>query len=187
MPDSKMEYWRRFSVSKSTPTSMRWQRFGNWAQIASAVISAAGLTAIFVQVVRLDQSYQQSLRATEFADRNARQSSARQIYLGYMNAGLQYPQFIKPDYGKLKEGDAVEFERYRWFVSYFVFAHDEVADVIDDEQWQAAFYYDLPPHLPFLCQETPQFFRQFYTVVRKRLDDAMKEASRSVPECKDKQ
>jgi hypothetical protein len=85
-----------------------WQRIGNAAQIASAVIALFGFAVIIFQVNELRS--------------NNRASGARQVYLAYSDLSFRHPQFSAPDYAVLKAGDRLVFEQYKLFVSYLLYA-----------------------------------------------------------------
>ena len=61
--------------------SQWWQRFGNWAQIGSAVVAMIGFGAIVLQF--------QEVR------HNNRASGARQVYLAYTDLNFRNPQYVK--------------------------------------------------------------------------------------------
>jgi hypothetical protein len=75
----------------------------NLAQIASAFVAIVALVGIYVQV--------------NLARINALRASARQVYLSYSQATLQYPQLARPNYQQLKaNSDPTELVRYQ--ISY---------------------------------------------------------------------
>jgi hypothetical protein len=153
-----------------------WQRHGNTAQWLSALIGLGGVLFLLHQINTI--AWQVDANGAF-----SRQASARLIYMGHMNAGLQYPQYLKPDYHRLKNGDKTTFEQYRWFVVNFLFAYDEIFSVMNDEEWIKAFRYDLPPHLPYICDEKdPDFIDQWYEPTRRMLHAAIEKA-KDVPEC----
>jgi hypothetical protein len=163
-------------MSEDKPKAPAWVKHGTTAQWASALIGLGGVVFLLHQVNTIEKQ----------VDANglfSRQASARHIYMGYMNAGLQFPQYLNPDYHSLKHGDKMTFEHYKWFVVNFLFAYDEIFNVMDDEEWVKAFHYDLPPHLPYICDEkNPDFLGQWYEPTRRLLHTAIENA-KDVPEC----
>ena len=47
---------------------------------------------------------------------NAKEASARQVYMSYSEATLKYPELSQPNYEKIK-ADPVEYVRYKNYVS----------------------------------------------------------------------
>jgi hypothetical protein len=150
-------------------SSSSWQRRGNTAQWISAVAACAALIGFFIQV--------NSIRS------NAREANARQLYGSYMEAGLKYPEFLKPDYGAIK-ADATKLAQYRWFVAYFLFAYDEVFHALGEDGWVQAFRLELRPHLPLLCGEgRALILSQYYSRTAEILKEEIQAAKAAVPEC----
>jgi hypothetical protein len=142
-----------------------WPRyFGNSAQIASAVMATVALGGIFYQL--------------QLGSHNAQLANARQVYMSYSDATLRYPELTEPDYDKLKQ-NRVELARYKNFVGHMLFAYDEMFSIIDDPEWLAAFKVDLPPHMPYLCEENdPLFYQQYYAKMQRLLEDARKQCAK---------
>ena len=133
--------------AKTSQGAATWQRFGNVAQIISALASVAAL--IFV-VLQLD-----------VIRKNAQRANARQVYLSYSQASLRYPQFIRPDYDAIKT-NPVLLTQYKWYVSQMLWAFDEILSIETDPEWEASFRYDLKNHLRLLCEiRDPEFFAQY--------------------------
>jgi hypothetical protein len=61
---------------------------------------------------------------------NARETSARQVYMSYSEATLKYPELSQPNLDKIK-ADSVEYVRYKNYVSHMLFAFDEILSVYD--------------------------------------------------------
>ena len=56
---------------------------------------------------------------------NAKETSARQVYMSYSEATLKYPELSQPNLDKIKT-DPVEYVRYKNYVSHMLFAFDEI-------------------------------------------------------------
>ncbi len=125
-----------------------WQKHGNTAQIVSAFMAVAGIGGLMLQLntIRL----------------NSRESTAQQIYLNYVRAGLEYPQFVQPDYDHINRGYELERIRYRQFVSLMMFACDEALENIDSPEWRSSCALDMKAHVRFLCENADaRFLSQF--------------------------
>ncbi len=82
-----------------------WQRFGNAAQIASAVVAMFALGAIYWQV--------------QFNFKLSRENSAHEIYRAYLQMAVQYPRLAYPESAAAIAAMTREDRaRYGWFVSY---------------------------------------------------------------------
>ena len=66
---------------------------------------------------------------------NAKEASARQVYMSYSEATLKYPELSQPNYEKIK-ADPVEYVRYKNYVSHMLFAFDEILSVYDTPEWR---------------------------------------------------
>jgi hypothetical protein len=130
----------------------------NTAQIISAVVAVAALAGIYVQV--------------HLARVNALRASARQVYLSYSQATLQYPQLARPNYAQLKsKSDPTDLVRYQIYVANMLTAYDEIFQIIDDKEWVASFAYDIEDHLPYLCElSDPKYFASFYRKTQNLID-----------------
>lgn len=143
---------------RETEASARLLKWSNRAQIFTAVAAWIGLPLLI-------------LWQLPEARNNARLANAVQVYISYMNSGMQHPQFLTPtieEYEQIKT-KGVEFSRYRWFVLTMLFAYDEVFEAIrirsfivdyiggeteDYKQgWEYAFKDDVKNHLVFLCEQ----------------------------------
>ena len=108
---------------------------------------------------------------------NSRKANARQVYLAYSNAGLKYPEYLRPgaSYAQIRQ-DATKFEQYKWYVTQMMFAYDEMISAAGDKSWIKSFEYELPDHLALLCdlkQSEPAFFSQFEDKTNVLIDKAM--------------
>ncbi len=153
--------------------SQWWQRNGNLAQIAAAVVAMIGFGAIVLQF--------QEVR------HNNRASGARQVYLAYTDLNFRNPQYGVPDYPKLKAGDPVLFEQYKSFVSYLLYACSEVMHAFPKEpEWRMSCAYEVKAQLPFLCEtfaSDPDFLKTFGPQTIDFVTSEMKRNGVSAPEC----
>jgi hypothetical protein len=156
------------------PDFQWWQRYGNLAQIGSAVVAMIGFGAIVLQF--------QEVR------NNNRSSGARQVYLAYTDLNFRNPQFGVPDYSKLKLGDPVVFEQYKSFVSYLLYACSEVMHAFPKEpEWRLSCAYEVKVQLPFLCEtftSDPDFLQTFGRQTIDFVTAEMKRNGVTAPECR---
>ncbi|HLL27556.1 MAG TPA: hypothetical protein VKT73_07895 [Xanthobacteraceae bacterium] len=151
-----------------------WQKFGNAAQIASAVVAAFGFGAVLFQINEIRN--------------NSRAASARQTYLGYLDLAFKNPTFSEPDYGKIKAAGKEELIRYETFVNYFLYACEEAMLLLDTRgEWRESCEYDLKYHLPFLCEKNaadPRYLSTYNEKTRELVKSAMQRYGVVAPECK---
>ena len=151
-----------------------WQRWGNAAQIASAVVAAFGFAAVLLQINEIRN--------------NSRAASARQTYLGYMDMAFKNPGYSVPDYAKIKAGGKDEQVRYENFVSYFLYACEEAMLVLDvKNEWRDSCAYDLKYHLPFLCEKLkaePTYLSTYNEKTQELIKSTMRQLGVASPECK---
>ncbi len=156
--------------------SQWWQRFGNIAQIAAAVVAMVGFGAIVIQVGEIRQ--------------NNRATAARQVYLAYTDLNIRYPQFGAPDYDKLRSGDRLIFEQYKSFVSSLLYACGEVLYAFAKEpEWRNSCEYEVKGQLPFLCEtlaNDPRFLQTFGRETNAFVRAAMERESVLPPDCRPK-
>lgn len=153
--------------------SQWWQRYGNLAQIASAVIAVIGFGAIILQVSEIRQ--------------NNRSSAARQVYLAYADLNFRNPQFGTPDYDKIKT-DPLLFEQYKTFVSTLLYACGEALYAFAGQpEWRKSCEYEVKAHLPFLCEiaiTDPLYLDAFGTVANDFIRVEMAREKISAPDCR---
>ena len=151
-----------------------WQRYGNVAQIAAAAIAICGFGAILLQLGEIRQ--------------NNRATGARQVYLAYTDLNFRHPEFALPDLAKLKAGDPAVFERYKSFVSYLLYACDEVMSAFPQQQeWRKSCAYEIREHLPFLCEtlsNDPAFLDTFGGRSIDFVKSVMQQQGVVQPECR---
>lgn len=108
---------------------------------------------------------------------NAQRASARQVYLAYSQATLQYPQLARPNYAQLTaKSDPTDLVRYQIYVANMLTAYDEIFQIIDDKEWVASFEYDVEDHLPYLCGQKDAKYYATFTRKTQKLIDKQKQA-----------
>jgi hypothetical protein len=112
----------------------------NRAQIVSAVVGVLGFVIVIVQV-NLIRS-------------NAREISARQVYMSYSESALRNPDLVEPDMAAIR-ADRVLFVKYKSFVSHMLFAYDEILSVYDHEEWRTSFEQEIKYHMDYICTDMP--------------------------------
>ena len=151
-----------------------WQKYGNLAQIASAVIALFGFVAVFLQINEIRT--------------NGRSTNARQTYLGYMDMAFKNPAYSVPDYQKIKSAGKDELVRYENFVTYFLYACEEAMLSLDVRgEWRESCAYDLKYHLPFLCEKMktePAYLSTYNEKTQNLIQSAMRQFGVVSPECK---
>lgn len=152
-------------IKKAPPSEPRprfWLPFGNLSQMVSALAATLALAFVAYQITQIEV--------------NGRKANARQVYLSYSNASLRYPQYIRPDYAAIK-ADPLKFQQYKWYVSQMLFAYDEILSSVGDPSWLSSFEYELPPHIPLLCdlkRTDAAFFTQYEDNTNALIDTALK-------------
>jgi hypothetical protein len=158
----------------AAPDIQWWQRYGNFAQIASAVFALVGFGAVLLQLSEIRH--------------NNRASGARQVYLAYTDLNFRHPEYALPDLAKLKSGEPAVYERYKSFVSYLLYACDEVISAFPDQQeWRRSCAYEIRAHLPFLCEtqtSDPAFLETFGGRSIDFVKSVMQRNGVSAPECR---
>ena len=156
------------------PGILWWQKYGTMAQMAQACVALLGFVAILVQINEIRS--------------NNRAASARQVFLGYTELAFKNPRFSAPDYDAIKGGSHDEQVQYESFVSYFLYACEEVTTAFSAQrEWLASCDYDLKPHLPFLCEKDrlePAYLETYSAETRQWVKASMKTAGVTPPDCK---
>jgi hypothetical protein len=151
-----------------------WFKWGNAAQIAAALIAACGFGAILLQFIELRGNHQAT--------------SARQVYLGYLDLEFKYPEFAEPDYEAIKKSDLANRLRYESFVSYLLYACEEsLAAFAAREEWRYTCEAEIKVHAPFLCEKVagdPTFLRTYNSRTQTFVKAVMTAAGVSPPDCK---
>jgi hypothetical protein len=158
----------------AAPDIQWWQRYGNFAQIASAVFALVGFAAVLLQLSEIRH--------------NNRATGARQVYLAYTDLNFKHPEYALPELNKLKVGDPAVYERYKSFVSYLLYACDGVMSAFPDQQeWRKSCSYEIREHLPFLCEtqtSDPDFLETFGGRSIDFVRSVMQRNGVTAPECK---
>ena len=140
-----------------------WQGLGNLSQMVAAIGSLGALLFIAWQVSQIEI--------------NSRKANARHVYLAYSDAGMRYPEFLRPqNYAAIRQ-DQVKFEQYKWYVTQMIMAYDEMIDAAHDPNWIKGFHYELPDHVALLCDlkaSEPRFFTQFEDDTNALIDNALR-------------
>jgi hypothetical protein len=146
-----------------------YSRFGNAAQIASALIALIGFSAVVWQINETHRKNTQENYRAELAD-------ARKVYMAYGEATLKYPELTDPDYDALMRNH-VEYMRYQNFVSHMIYAYDEMlnlaplVDSVSETEWALAFDIDLAPHHRYICQmPDPRVIKTYRPAMQLRLE-----------------
>jgi hypothetical protein len=158
----------------ATKQTSWWQKYGNAAQIASAIIAICGFAAVLLQINELRM--------------NSRAAGARQTYLAYMDMAFKNPNFAEADYEKIRTASKDEQVRYDTFVSYFLYACEEAMISLEaKKEWREACELDLKPHLIFLCERLktePEYLATYSRVTQDMVKTAMARYGIVSPECK---
>jgi hypothetical protein len=116
-----------------------WQKFGNAAQIGSAVIAVFALGAIYWQV--------------QFNFKLSRDANAHDIYRTYLQMAVQYPRLAYPEAANaVAEMNREQRARYGWFVSYLLYTCEQILTSFpDDPEWQRACDEQVRYHADYMC------------------------------------
>ncbi|HWK00351.1 MAG TPA: hypothetical protein VNR41_06535 [Xanthobacteraceae bacterium] len=151
-----------------------WQKYGNIAQIGSALFAFLGFVAVIYQLNEIKN--------------NNRATSARQVYLAYADVQFKYPLYADPDYEKLKASGKEAISQYQAYVAYMLYACGEVLHAFPkDSEWEASCSYDVVDHLPFLCEKEiadSDFMKTFGLRTQQFVREEMARNGVAPPECK---
>ncbi len=156
--------------AKPSASAIQWySRWGNAAQIVSALASFLGIGFVLIQLNTLQKT-------EDHRQKNAAEAAARQVYMSYSEAALRYPKFASPLNEKLSaQKDPADYEQYKLFVGHMLFAYDEMLGVFPDSpEWQKAFDLDSAIHTKYICEENPDQCEQYYERVRTKLKEIRK-------------
>jgi hypothetical protein len=156
-------------------------RFGNYAQICSALFALVGFSAVVWQI-------------NEARERNTHEElrqqlvEARKAYMSYSEATLRYPGLSDPDYGALMRNHA-EYVRYQNYFSHMLYAYDEVIGMLRtmgerqvEREWALALQIDLEPHRRFICHlPDPRLIETFRPFMRDYIASVRKDCQAFEP------
>jgi hypothetical protein len=159
-------------AAPAAPPTHWYSRYGNLAQIASAVIALIGFAVVIFQLNDNRKKSDAEAYRAELAD-------ARRNYATYSDAILRYPHLSDPDYAMLMRNHN-EYLRYQAFVTHTIYAYDDILNVVrgggDNEglkEWLLAFQMDIRLHRRYLCHPTDKRFTEMYRpFMQKLLKDA---------------
>ena len=164
--------WRAWSRGKGA-----WEPgiFGNYAQIASAVIGAVGFALVILQLHENRERAANEFNRAELGD-------ARRLYVTYSASSLQYPELAEPDYDLLMR-DHWKYVRYKTFVAHMLWAYDDMLNVLKAfdnkdglKEWLASFEGDVQEHLRYICHDVDgKYLAQYRPELRTRLERITKE------------
>lgn len=161
-------------MAMAAKNTMWWQKWGNAAQIAAALIAVCGFAAVLLQLNELRN--------------NNRATSARQVYLAYLDLEFKHPEFAVADYEAIKTSDRATRLRYESFVAYLLYACEEALTAFANlREWRNTCEHDVHAHLPFLCEksvEEPGFLKSYNENTQSFVKTAMAAASVAPPDCK---
>jgi len=146
---------RKTGLAKPSGWSQKW---GNVAQMVSAVAALCAVVGVVFQL--------------NLIRGNAKDASARQVYMSYSEATLKYPELSELNLDKLK-ADPLQYGRYKNFVGLMLFAYDEILSVYDTPEWRNSFNEDLSHHLKYLCESTAARQDEMYF---KKMRELLREA-----------
>jgi hypothetical protein len=144
----------------STMQPAFWQRFGNAAQIASALVSIAALGAIYWQV--------------QFNFKLSRENTAHEIYRAYLHMAVQYPRLAYPENAAaISAMPREDRARYGWFVSYLLYTCEQILGSFpSDPEWQRTCEEQVGYHASYVCatvlkDEIGNYDPQLQALIRK--------------------
>lgn len=151
-----------------------WQKFGTVGQVAQAVVTTLGVIAALFQINMIKEANQET--------------SARQIYLGYLEKQFDYPRFAAPDYERIKQSSADEQILYESFVTYMLYSCEEALVAFAHQpNWRLTCETGVKVHLPFLCEHlaaNPRYLDTFADHTVHFVRTMMSREGFVVPECK---
>jgi hypothetical protein len=109
----------------------------DFATIASLVLATAGLAATAIQMQR-NRNFQ-------------KENTAKAVYRDYLRMATDNPTLANGNYSKIPEEKR---EQYKWFVSYFLWACEEVINFAPrDPQWHEDIADQIKYHEEYLCSK----------------------------------
>ncbi len=107
--------------------------------IAAAVTAVVAIYAVCVAKRQINAS-----------NRSQKEATAIEVYSGYLKLAIDHPEESRRDKCKLEERVSVSAPKYDAFVTYLLFAAEEVLNLVpDDQEWRRALKIDLSHHKEF--------------------------------------
>ena len=164
--------WRAWSRGKHAWESVI---FGNYAQIASAVIGAVGFALVILQLNENREKTANEVNRAELGD-------ARRLYVTYSASSLQYPELAEPDYDVLMRNHW-KYVRYKAFVAHMLWAYDDMLNAVEAsdnkeglKEWVASFEGDVQQHLRYICSDVDEkYLAQYRPELKTRLEQITKD------------
>ena len=116
---------------------------GNVPEMVTAI--AAAITAVVAILAILEAK-----RQINASNRSQKEATAIEVYSGYLKLAIDHPEESRRDKYKQEERVSVIAPKYDAFVTYLLFAAEEVLDLVpDDKAWRHALKLDLSHHKEF--------------------------------------
>jgi hypothetical protein len=147
-----------------------WQKYGNFAPIASAVLALAAQAGIYLQV-------HANLKLSA-------ENSAREIYRGYPQTAVQHPGLAYPESAAAIAAMVREEKaRYGWFVSYLLYTCEQILTSFPaDRGWWLTCKEQVSYHAPYICGFDKDDLDHYDPIMRDLMQQVAK--SSSADECK---
>jgi hypothetical protein len=127
------------------------------------------------------------IRQVQSSREDAREATAKSIWMAYHVHGIEYPKYANPELSKLDykneklDGDQGKFYEYQWFVSLMLLACDEVLRLRGGSDWERIVKNNIRYHLPYINSGKP--FRESEEILspelRSKIDEVRKEKKKS--------
>jgi hypothetical protein len=100
-----------------------------------------------------------AIRQLRSSEKSQKEATAKEIFKEYLLIAFEHPAFSVMDSSVLKvKPDGLEFERYKWFVSYMLFACEEILDLFpNSKEWTETIERNLGYHKNYLKIPDPEF------------------------------
>ena len=116
---------------------------GNVSEIVIAV-STVATAVVAILAIRVAK------RQINASNRSQREATAIEIYSGYLKLAIDHPEESRRDKYNPEERVSVIATKYDAFVTYLLFAAEEVLNLVpDDQEWRHALKVDLSHHKEF--------------------------------------
>jgi hypothetical protein len=153
----------------------RWQRHGNTAQIASAIIAGILMIIAFYGFSTANLQLKQ-----------IRENSAERLFGDYLRLAAEKPGLSEPDYMALKNNKTT-FAAYKAFVWNLLYGCEEILNSFGpDKAWERTCRDHVARHVRYLCEfEMKQL--DAYSLSMQRFIESIvndRKPSDDAPECK---